>query len=375
MRPAGRIGRVIVVASLLAVSAALLLPTFTGRPVVSYASSGSMEPTIGVFDVFFVQPYPSDLAVGDIIVFESVIRGGPAVHRIVGGDPGGWLTQGDANERVDQDLGEPLVTPERLRGKVLTRGDGSPFLLPHVGIAYAEANVELVRAQQMAGGSRGLASLAFLALAIVLGAASFATRGLRRPTPLMSPRRRALLRRLFPRGILGRHVAIALLLVLLMATSWGAAHARSDVELTMVVVRDPGAADDVRAAAPGGSLARVIEVRALGLLPTYAFLEAGSERLEVPDAGARIGAGGVARFEAREHAGAQSGLQSDTLHVWRYPALLPLAPTQALHDAAPGAPYLLLGGALGLAGALWFAALRIGRLPVGRMLGVQEDWL
>src|SRR5581483_5082241 len=104
----------------------VLVPVVTGRPVVSYPVSGSMVPTLGPFDVFFVDPWPGALHKGDIIVFDSVTRAQPAVHRIVGGDESGWITQGDANPNADQMAGEPAVTRDRVLGRVVTWPSGEP---------------------------------------------------------------------------------------------------------------------------------------------------------------------------------------------------------------------------------------------------------
>src|ERR1051325_12185539 len=116
-----------------------LVPLLTGRPLASSPVSRSMEPTIGPFDVFLVDPFPGHLRVGDVILFRSETQGGPAVHRIVGGDETGWLTRGDANANVDQLAGEPVVTRERVLGRVVTGPHGAPILLPQGGVPVAEA--------------------------------------------------------------------------------------------------------------------------------------------------------------------------------------------------------------------------------------------
>lgn len=372
---ARRIGRFALVASLLAVSATLLVPVLTGRPVVSYASSASMEPTIGVLDVFFVDPWPDRLAVGDIIVFRSVTQGGPAVHRIVGGSPDGWITQGDANAGPDQNAGEPLVTEERILGRVLTRA-GEPIVLKDLSIPYLEANAQLQRAEAAAGGPRQLLALAFLLLAAASALLGALLRRPRLPPTSLSRAarvRRSALRRLFPRGILGRHVAVALLVLLVATTAWGAAHARSDVLVQTVVVQDASSADGVRAAAKGGTIDREIEVGGFGYLPTVVVLDAGGRTEALRDVDV-VAPGAQAHVRVRVHASDEAGLQEDVVHAWRYPALLPQDAILALHRVVPGLPSFAPAVALGLVGTAWFALLGVSRLPVGRMLGLQEDW-
>jgi signal peptidase len=375
MRNARSFWRAIVVVSLLAASALFLSPAATGRPFVTYASSGSMEPTIGVFDVFFVEPWPAQISVGDIVVFRSVSHDGPAVHRIVGGDEGSWTTQGDANLLPDQQGGEPPLTRDRNLGRVVTNGRGEPILLENAAIPFLEANARLVHAQQVASGSRPVLAIGFLAIAILFGVLAIGGGKKRheRSRP-MSRRVQAVLRHAFPRGILGKHVGWVLLIVVFVSTAWVAAHARSDVEVTIVVVDDEATADTVRAAALGGALPRDIEVRSLGSLPTRAYVAGDQQHIEAVDQEVSIAPRATAVLRVMQRAQGDPGLQTDTVEVWRYPAFLPHATLTALHDLAPGAPYFAFAALAGLAGATWFGTMGIARLPVGRMLGVREDW-
>lgn len=376
MAAARRIVGLALVLSLAAVSFALLVPAVTGRPVVSYAVSSSMEPTIGLFDAFLVDPFARSVEVGDIIVYESLSRGGPAVHRIVGGDArSGWITQGDANPSVDQAGAEPVVTRDRVLGEVVTGPDGAPLLLPEAGLAVVATKIRLARLAAAVGGPRQLTALAFLAVAAASAVPAFFGKPVPRPAMLLPPTARRALRRALPRGLLGRHLGLALLVVLLASTAWAAAHARVEVPLNLVVVGDPTAADGIRAAAPGQSIARDVQVGSLGLLPAVVVLESGSSRLVATDGHATAPSRELVSLRVEQTAGDASGLQEDALHIWRYPALLPTATILALHDVAPGLPYAALAAIAGALGALWFHALGIGPLPVGRMVGLKEDWL
>lgn len=363
------------VASLVALSLALLVPALTGRPVVSYAESSSMEPTIGLFDVFLVDPFARSLDVGDIIVYESLSRGGPAVHRIVGGDArSGWITQGDANPLVDQAGAEPVVTRDRVLGKVVTGPDGAPLLLPDAGLAVVATKIRLAKLAAAVGGPRQLAALAFLAVAAVSAVPALFGKPVPRPPLRLPPSALRALRRALPRGVLGRHLGLALLVVLLASTAWAAAHARVEVPLTMVVVQDPSAADGIRAAAPGEAIARDVQVGSLGLLPAIIVLEGDSPRLAAVDDHGVAASRALVTLRVEQRAGDAPGLQEDALQIWRYPALLPTGATLFLHDVLPGLPYALLAAVSGALGALWFRALGIASLPVGRMIGLKEDW-
>ncbi|GEM_PF-3733011 len=354
----------------------VLVPVVTGRPVVSYPVSGSMVPTLGPFDVFFVDPWPGALHKGDIIVFDSVTRAQPAVHRIVGGDESGWITQGDANPNADQMAGEPAVTRDRVLGRVVTWPSGEPVKVPGLGVTATEVKVEATRLHDRLGGDGSLTPVLLAAGGALLVLSAMARP--RRRAPPSRPLPRGFLRgmrRAFPRGVLGRHVALALLLLLAGAGAWSAHQARTDVALSMVVVQDPGAADPYRSAPPGGALDRQLQVGSLGILPTTVIVEPGSPRVAVPDPAGGVAAWSTTAMTAKEIAGPSTGYQEDSVHVWRYPALLPRDIIVALHRAAPGSPDLVLAGLCALAGALWFRALGVADRPVGRWLGIREEWI
>lgn len=92
--------------------------------------SGSMEPTIPVGSlVFSKETDPSQLAMGDVIVFMSVTREDtPITHRVVSNDTtkSVIVTKGDANEREDVNP----VPYDNVIGKVATH-------VPRVGYAAA----------------------------------------------------------------------------------------------------------------------------------------------------------------------------------------------------------------------------------------------
>lgn len=101
------------------------------RPVLfSYAISESMEPTIGVGDLFFINPF-SDGDVGDVVVF----RMGDmyVVHRIYAIEGGEYITKGDNNIATDQQGGKnPPIKKEDIIGKVVTVS-GTPVTIPEAG--------------------------------------------------------------------------------------------------------------------------------------------------------------------------------------------------------------------------------------------------
>ncbi|MGH8946364.1 MAG: signal peptidase I [Acidimicrobiia bacterium] len=84
--------------ALLAMVAALVWPASLGGAFGIVAIAGrSMEPTHQLGDVVITWKQP--VAVGDVILYRvpagAAGAGNPVIHRVVGGDPGGWVTQGD----------------------------------------------------------------------------------------------------------------------------------------------------------------------------------------------------------------------------------------------------------------------------------------
>lgn len=100
---------------------------------LGYPTSDSMEPTLSQEDIYFVVP-ATNFGTGDIVVFDqSQTESGlqrSTVHRIVGETNNGYITQGDANERTDQETGAPPVTEKQIDGRVLTIG-GQPVTVPN----------------------------------------------------------------------------------------------------------------------------------------------------------------------------------------------------------------------------------------------------
>lgn len=113
----------------------LLLGTgaFTkGAPLLTYVYSNSMEPLIKVNDGFLVIP-ASNYTEGDIIMYRPTVLEAPYItHRIIAKGDLGFITKGDNSPYEDQESGEPLVTKERIVGKVLTI-HGQPIIIPGLG--------------------------------------------------------------------------------------------------------------------------------------------------------------------------------------------------------------------------------------------------
>lgn len=94
---------------------ALLLVLLAARPVrLLVVRGGSMQPAMAVGDVVVVVPRIA-VAPGDVACFMD--EGGLVCHRVVGRDPAGWRTRGDANGAPDV----RVVPRHALVGKVVMK--------------------------------------------------------------------------------------------------------------------------------------------------------------------------------------------------------------------------------------------------------------
>jgi signal peptidase len=133
-----RAGHVLGILLLLAVVVPViiyLVPQVVGAEYSYVVLSGSMEPALSPGDVAVVDAVGAGAVDrGDIINFQHDEETRTTTHRvieIVERDGGlAFRTKGDNNEDPDQ----TLVTPEELRGRVMSLG-GIPFAIPLVGYA------------------------------------------------------------------------------------------------------------------------------------------------------------------------------------------------------------------------------------------------
>lgn len=83
------------------VAAWLLWPSSLGGcTTLTIVSGRSMEPTLHTGDLVVSRCGPVD--VGDVVVYAPHDMGhARVIHRVVGGDSGGWVVQGDNNDFLD----------------------------------------------------------------------------------------------------------------------------------------------------------------------------------------------------------------------------------------------------------------------------------
>lgn len=103
-----------------------------GAPSVSYVYSGSMEPIIQINDGFIIWP-TNNIKIGDIITYRPLkLKANYITHRIIGIENGEFITKGDNSPYSDMDSGEPLVSYDRIIGKVMSI-NGNPLIIPKLG--------------------------------------------------------------------------------------------------------------------------------------------------------------------------------------------------------------------------------------------------
>lgn len=153
-----------------------MLVVFATPYGLGYPTSESMEPTLSQDDVYILGP-AIDVSTGDIVVFDQsgTERGfeEATVHRIVGQTNKGYITQGDANEETDQQLGAPPVTESQITGKVVTFG-GEPISIPN---SYRIAQTLIENSRLI-----GVVGVLLVTIPIVRGALSSAKSATRSPT-------------------------------------------------------------------------------------------------------------------------------------------------------------------------------------------------
>ena len=98
------------------------LPTINGYAVLEVIS-GSMEPKISIGDIVIIDTKVNDYKVKDIVTFKD-INGSFVTHRIIEIKDDEIITQGDANNTVDDS-----ITKEQLVGRYVYKIDGLGALM------------------------------------------------------------------------------------------------------------------------------------------------------------------------------------------------------------------------------------------------------
>jgi len=339
---------------LLLLVAALLAGQALGQPVLlSYAETGSMEPTIDAGDGFVAIPAELTGSVdeGDVIVFEAEeVHGGDiTTHRVVGVTDEGYITRGDANPFTDQDDGEPPVTD----GQVLATAwqvNGEVVVLPNLGTGVSTMQAYITSVQQRIAAALGMPALAriqwvaFLFLLVSAGAFLSGLLGEGR-------RRRNRDRTQSRKGVYNVGLVIGVLTLLIVATAAGTMLAAGGTqEYGVVSAEFDSDREDV---IPKGETATwTVTTRNSGVLPSYAVIEPASSGVEVGSERQYLPPRSDAEATVDITAPPETGYYIRSVAEYRYLAVLPPSVIYGLHSIHPWLAIGTISGVIGAAFAL-----------------------
>jgi len=356
-------------AAVAAVVLALVAGSLLGQPILlSYVETGSMEPTLAPGDGFVAIPaeVAGPIEEGDVVVFEaeSIQGGGLTTHRVVGETDRGYVTRGDANPFTDQDGDEPPVRREQVVAVAWQPG-GTVLAIPNLGTAVGALQTAMQTVQrQLAAllgtrallGTQGLAYLLF-GLSVVLYVVDvYRSDGSRRERT-----------RGRDTGTSARlYVGLMALALVVAATAAMAAPAGSE-EFT--VVSAEFGSDRPLVIPQGESNAITYPVGNGGLVPVVAFLEPGSEAVDVQPRELRVGPRSVANATLTLSAPPETGAYRRYVSQHRYLALLPVPVIRGLHAVHPWLPVAVIDALL----AVPFYLVGVRLLGTGRVRSRSRD--
>ncbi|WP_255151778.1 signal peptidase I [Halorarius halobius] len=342
---------------------ALLLVTVVvgqllGQPVLlSYVTTGSMEPTLHPGDGFVAVPsaVAGPVEEGDVVVFraETLHGGGLTTHRVVEETPRGYITKGDANPFTDQDGGEPPVTEEQIVAQGFEVG-GQLLVIPNLGVpamAAAGALTGLQRGLATLLGTRsllGTQGLAYLLFAVGAGAYAIEAvrergRGARRETDRRDRRP----------GVVDARVVVAALVVLVLVGVTAAMVVPSGGE-ALTVVSSSSDSPRPNVVAAGTTQNVTYSFRNTGLLPAVVMLDSGDPNLTFARDQVVVPGGSRANVSATVTAPDRTGVVQYGLSRHWYLAVVPPSTVRTLYAVHPVVPLLaidaLVGAGVGLVG-------------------------
>ena len=336
---------------------ALVVGHLLGQPILlSFVTTGSMEPTIGAGDGFIAIPSQvSDINEGDVVVFEAreLEGGGLTTHRIVGETDEGYITQGDANPFTDQDSDEPPVTDEQIRATALEI-NGNVVTIPSLGTAILWFRDGALTIQQTIGGLIGLdepddiqgTGVIFVLVGIVLLVATFLD-SLRTQSTRKRVRSRA------RESVDPRLMLVFLLLVVLVPAN--AAMLGSGTTHEMVVDGD----DLTGEVEPGDPIENELTATNSGIVTMLVTVDEPTGEATVRDRTLSV-AGGASESTSIFVDAPESGTErAVTVTEQRYILLLPESVLVDLHERSPWLAIGAINGLLGF-GIIAFAGGLLG---------------
>lgn len=321
----------------------IVIGSVLGQPLLlSFVETGSMEPGLSPGDGFIVIPeaVAGPIGVGDVVIFdaERLHDGGLVTHRVVESSESGFVTKGDANTFVDQNSGEPLVQRAQVIGVAL-QYDGEVIRIPHLGTVVSGIVGVLSSIQSgLAGlfgtnallGTQGLAYLFFgvSVLWYLLGVWQQQDTKTRQRDNKRST------------GLDARLILAGLVVVLVVGTTFGMVGLSGGEKFEIISAEYD--ADGARIIPMGETETTVFQMGNGGLVPMVAFLEPGSQGIDVAPTTVYLEGRSGANATVTLSAPPQTGYYTRYLVVYRYFALLPQPHLVALYEFHPWAPIVVI---------------------------------
>lgn len=361
MNPKRLLWRSLQVALVLAL-AALLLGQLLGQPILlSFVTTGSMEPTLSPGDGFVALPteITGSPGQGDVVVFDAqeIEGGGLTTHRIVGETEHGFETRGDANPFTDQDGGEPPIQEAEVLAVAWQPG-GEVLAIPYLGTVVMAIQSGLESLQWTLAqffGIRsllGLQGIAYLLLtaSILLYILDVWLAG--------SERHRRTASRKKTRGISNRRIVLALTLIVLIGPTAAMVGPSGTHEFGIVSAEFES--DSPTVIEQGASETYEHEVVNNGLIPTVVVFEPASDNIEAEPDTLSLERQSSERMNVTITAPPETGHYHSFLEERRYIGILPTTVLLSLDDIHPWLALGVINAMIGIPFYI-FGILLLGR--------------
>jgi len=327
---------------------ALVVGQVLGQPLLlSFVTTGSMEPTLEPGDGFVAIPpeLAGDIGEGDVVTFdaEEIEGGGLTTHRIVEETDEGYVTQGDANPFTDQDGGEPIVQDPEIAAVAWQPGS-DVLVLPYLGtIAMAiQSGFEWLQLQLASFfstdvflGTEGLAYLLFagsIMLYFLLGYVEPSRQRDREDQPSRGV------------GANPRMIVLALTLVLVVGATSAMVVPSETEEFGIVSAEFESDSPDV--IEQGTSESYDYPLVNPGVFSTVAILEPQDERMTVNSSVNTLSSRDSTNATVTLSAPDETGSYTTHLEQRRYLGILPTSTIVQLHDIHPWLPIVVINAVI-----------------------------
>jgi signal peptidase len=283
-----------------------------------------MEPVIQVNDGFIVLPC-SKLKSGDIIMYRPVILQAPYItHRIIEITENGYITKGDNAPCKDQDNKEPVVSKDRIVGRVVTIC-GSPLVFCGLGKLASFLQFGL-------GMYSGKISVMFLVLSIITA---------------IIPNHKSHRKKKTQYRLRLRHIYRVIVIIAVMFTAVTVYLGSNVCKIKYLVSEYPGISGDQVEVNKSGQLK--IIVKNMGFFPTFTIISA-AEPLFVYASPECIRPRCEEEVIINVLPQRRTGIYHGYIRICKYPALLPRTCVVSLHRLHP----VIADIASSLTLGLWF---------------------